>query len=121
MKNALRSSIPTARIPRFDWKSGDLFTAQLWYVNDAPETVSDTVKVSVILGEEEFELFTWETGDVAARTNKVGPSANLHLPKVQNTDKLVLKLTSAHTGRSNEYTLRYYYKEPPKRTLQLNV
>ena len=121
VKNALRSSIPTARIPRFDWKSGDLFTAQLWYVNDAPETVNDTVKVSVILGEEEFEMFTWETGNVAERTNKVGPSVNLHLPKVKNTDKLVLKLTSAHTGRSNEYTLRYYYKEPPKRTLQLNV
>ena len=121
VKNALRSSIPTARIPRFDWKSGELFTAQLWYVNDAPETVSDTMKVIVILGDTEYEMFTWETGDVNARTNKVGPSMNMHLPKVKDADRLVLKLTSAHTGRSNEYTLRYYYKEPPKRTLQLNV
>ena len=51
--DSLRPAMPSARIPKFDWKGGELFTAQIWYLNDGPETVSDTVRVKGLLGDQE--------------------------------------------------------------------
>lgn len=105
VRDSLRNSIPTARIPKFDWRSGEEFSFVLWYCNDAPEVVSDTVRVTLRIGEEVRTLTTWETGDVASCTNKEGDTIRVTLPDV-DADALVLTLESAN-GNTNEYKLLY--------------
>ena len=77
----------------------------LWYCNDAPETVSDTVRVTLRIGEEERTLTTWETGDVPSCTNMEGETICVTLPDV-DAEALVLTLESAN-GNTNEYKLLY--------------
>lgn len=120
VKDSLRPALPSARIPKFDWSGNEIFTAELWYLNDGVDAVSDTVRVSVKLGEEEFFLLSWETGEVAANTNKLGPAVNLKLPMTAETNELKLILTSAN-GRSSEYTLLFRNGKKPVYTGIMNM
>ena len=121
VKNALRSKIPTARIGKFDWKNGEIFRAELWYINDSQEVAEDTVTASIIIGDKEYELLTWNTGELAADSKKIGPSINFTLPVIFHQNKLILKLKSKYSDRCNEYNLLYRCTVPPPKTLQLNV
>lgn len=120
VKNALRSTIPTARIPKFKWKDHEKIGFELWYLNDSTETVSDNVKVSIIIGNETVELLTWETGNVGASVSKQGPTAYYTLPSVENVDRLTIKLTSTNGLCDNEYQLAYYYVKPEKKVQLMN-
>ena len=121
VKNALRSQIPTAKIARFDWSSGEKFSAELCYLNDLYDKTEDVVEVSLVIGDNEYKLLTWDTETVPECLNKVGPSANIVLPYIPEADFMILKLKSKHSDRCNEYKLKYYPKAAPKRTMQLNV
>ena len=109
----------SARIPRFDWKAGECFHAELWLLNDAPASAEETVKVSVRLNGEEYPLLTWESGKVNANTNKIGPTVNWILPDVEATD-FTLCLSTGN-GASSEYKLCYRPSEETIQTRQLNV
>ena len=102
VQKSLRPVLASARIPRFDWKKGELFHAELWLLNDSVESANQTVKVSVRANGEEYELFTWETGNVDANTNKIGPTVNWKLPE-WDTDRFTLVLSCGEA--SSEYTL----------------
>ena len=104
VKESLRTVPTSARIPKFDWNGNENFTAQIWYLNDGVKTVSDTVQISIRLGEKEFFLLTWETGEVPANTNKLGPAVNFKLPPNAETNELELVLSSK-AGRGSEYKL----------------
>lgn len=121
VKNSLRSQIPTARISKFDWKSGEIFRAEVWYMNDSAYITNDEVTVSIVVGDEEYKLFDWNTGDVQPLSNKIGPSVNFELPHVKGTNKMILKLKSKYSDKCNEYELLYKYTQEPIRTMQLNV
>ena len=71
VRDALRPALFSARIPRFDWKSGDLFSAELWLLNDSPETVSGPVRAVLEIGGTEYELLNWQSGSVAANENRL--------------------------------------------------
>ena len=120
VKNSLRPAIPSARIDKFVWEDKETFTAQLWYLNDNPESVSDKVKVTISIGDQVFDMFTWETGDVKANGNKIGPSVNFVLPSIPGAEVLTLRLESMYNDRSSEYKLKYKYI-PPKTTRLLNT
>ena len=121
VKNSLRSMIPSARLEKFDWNSGEVFKAEIWYLNDSPDIVSDEIDVSVIIGDEEYKMFSWNTGDVGALSNKIGPSVNYQLPPIGGIGHIILKLKSKYSDRDNEYKLLYRCVQPPIRTMQLNV
>ena len=105
VRDSLRNSIPTARVPKFDWKAGENFNFELWYLNDAPEAVSDTVRATLTIGDVVIELANWETGEVAACANKQGAKVVRELPWVDAKD-MTLTLESAN-GNTNAYRLMY--------------
>lgn len=105
VRDALRPALFSARIPRFDWKSGDLFSAELWLLNDSPETVSGSARAVLEIGGTEYELLNWQSGSVAANENRIGPSVNFRLPEV-NAQRMTLRLISSD-GLSSSYTLKY--------------
>ena len=106
VRDSLRNSIPSARIPKFDWSAGEEFSFSLWYLNDAPEAVSDTVRATIRIGSEEIPLATWETGEIPACTNKQGETIRVILPQCSDTRELLLMLESAN-GNTSTYTLLY--------------
>lgn len=120
VKDSLRNTIPSARFAKFNWQNGENFTAQIWYLNDANETVSDTITIVIELDGKEYELLTWNTGDVEARTNKLGPAVNFILPSCENASEMTLRLVSAN-GNTNSYRLKYDYKGEHKNLRMLNV
>lgn len=119
--NSLSGQVPSARIPKFHWKAGETFTAELWYLNDLPESTNDTVTVTLTVNGESVELFQWRTGIVEADKNKLGPSVNFILPKEATHNELILTLNGA-SGRKNSYILHFTGKARSKRkSLIMNI
>lgn len=119
VQSALRPVMASARIPKFDWKAGECFRAEIWLLNDSPEAARENVKVSIKLNGEKYEIFAWDSGNVAANTNKIGPGVNWVLPDVDATE-FTLCLT-AGTGASSEYRLCYRRSEEFAVSRQMNV
>ena len=119
VQSALRPVMPSARIPKFDWKGNENFTAEIWYHNDGVEAVSDTVKIRVELGTFAYELLTWETGILERGTNKLGPAINLKLPLEAESKELKLILQSQN-GNSSSYTLLFRNGTKPVTSFELN-
>ncbi|MBR3967136.1 MAG: hypothetical protein IKJ91_08700 [Clostridia bacterium] len=120
VKESLRPKLASARLQKINWKNGENFTAELWYLNDSPENTSDTVTAYIELDGEKYELAEWKTGDVKAGTNKLGIAVNFTLPDAPNATEMTLHLESAN-GNSSEYRLIYNYKGMVKKPKMLNI
>jgi len=119
VKDALRPVMPSARIPKFDWKEGECFRAEIWLLNDAPASCRENVHVSVVIGGEEQLLFSWDTGLIDENTNKIGPSVNWVIPQT-DADRFTLILKTDSEIRS-EYTLCLRNEHAKRISRQLNV
>ena len=120
VKNSLKDVVPSARISKFVWENNETFNAEIWYHNDSPETVSDKVTVVIEIGDKVFNMLTWDTGEIGANSNKIGPTVNLVLPSIPNAEAIKIYLKSSEDGRDNEYKLLYRYI-PPKTVRLLNT
>ena len=119
VQSALRPVMASARIPKFSWKGGECFHAELWLLNDAPTTANKTIKASIRLGDAVYPLLTWESGNVNANTNLMGPTINWMLPDV-DAESFTLILETGDDAAS-EYTVCYCPGEEIIQTRQLNV
>ena len=119
VRNSLRPTLASARISKFDWNGGEMFTAEIWYLNDSPQDTSDTVHIRVVLGDTEYDLLTWHTSTVEANTNKLGPSVHLKLPLHADADLLQLILTTEN-GLGSEYRLLFRNGTQHVQTFALN-
>ncbi|MBR2038619.1 MAG: hypothetical protein IKA09_12980 [Lachnospiraceae bacterium] len=119
VQSALRPIMASARIPRFNWKGGECFRAELWLLNDGPTIASETIKVFIRLNDVEYPLLTWESGEVKSNSNKIGPSVNWILPDVAASSFSLILDTG--NGASSEYTLCYRPRKGAIHTRQMNV
>ena len=111
VKNSLKPVVPSARISKFNHYPKDILEAELWLLNDSPESVSDTVEVYLEIDGEKKHIITWNTGIVEANTNKKGHMLQIEMPDCkQQAITLYLK---AKCGE-NSYTLRLCEKEEVK-------
>lgn len=108
----------SARIPKFDWSAGECLNAQLWLLNDSPEAAQKTVEVSVVLAGREYLLLTWNSGEVDANENRIGPTVNWVLPDVDATD-MTLRLKADEA--TSEYRLCYRKSKTAEISRQMNV
>ena len=106
VKNALRPALFSARIPKFDWRAGERFTASIWLLNDAPTAVAGDVKVTLCIGDVEIALLDWRNAATPANENLEGAQVCCILPNV-DANEMTLKLTATN-GLSGEYRLLYY-------------
>ena len=119
IQEALRPVIPSARVPRFDWKAGQKFTAELWLLNSSPDAASETVTAEILLNGKVYAELEWKTGTVPANTNKMGPQINLVLPYLPDCSEIVLNLRSENSDRNSSYMLKYM--SGTKKKKQLNM
>ena len=116
VQTALRPVLASARIPKFDWKAGEIFTAQIWLLNDTFQPAEASVDVSIQLGDRTYPMFTWDSGLTAE--NKIGPSVNFVLPDADATE---MTLILSAGDKSSEYRLCYRSRAERRVSRQLNV
>lgn len=116
---SLRPVMFSARIPKFDWKGGEVFRAGIWLLNSTQESVSGNVRVTLKIGENELLLLEWNGATAPANANTEGAQVCCTLP---NTDagEMRLCLESAN-GLSSEYRLLYRPSDTVKKTVTLNM
>ena len=121
VRNSLSGVVASARLKKFSYTNGELFSAELWLLNDSPMAVKDRVRVTVTVGESTQELLVWNTPESGVGENVQGHTVHYVLPRVEGIDRFTLTLESEKHG-SNSYTLHYRVKEekkPSKKLLNL--
>lgn len=121
VRDSLRPIMPSARVSKFQWESSEKLKIEIWYHNDTAQPVSDTVTVSVTIGNIKKELIKWDTGDVAACSNSEGPCVGLTLPAVKGESKLLITLSTNGGKYDNSYTLSYKCKEDQNKPKVMNL
>ena len=106
VKEALRPTLFSARIAKFDWKSGEKFKAQIWFLNDSPEAQKSSVDVILTIGDLTYNLLCWDKAETPANENTEGCEVCLVLPDVE-ADHFTLELRSKDGRFSSKYTLVY--------------
>lgn len=104
VKDSLRPKLFSARIPKFLWQAGEVFEAELWLLNDTPNSVCDTVTATIKIGEEVIDSLLWN-GSADINSNRQGPTFKCILP-YRDVDSFTLELKNDN-GMSSSYYLRY--------------
>ncbi len=104
VQDSLRSVLPSARLKKFSYKSGEEFSAELWLLNDSQESVSDTVHAYLEFNGEIIHILDWNTPLSDIQTNIKGHTISVTLPKTEQSCLFKLKLITEHHGESS-YTL----------------
>jgi beta-mannosidase len=78
---ACRPVLASARIPQFQWRGGELFSAELWLLSDhpGPQPAGELV-ATLECGGGSTELLRWHFPSLAPQQNLAGPSVRLVLP-----------------------------------------
>ena len=104
VKDSLRNVVPSARMNKFRFEKGDMFTAEIWLLNDSCEEVGDTVRVYLETDGVKRQLMVWETGIVLPNENKQGHIVQARIGELECEEiRLILE---AECG-TNSYTLLY--------------
>ncbi len=113
VKGSCRPVLASARMPKYSWKAGETFEAELWMLNDtAAEVASGTMEAWLTLGEERALLLTWHYESMAANANRRGPTARFALPDAP-AERVKLELVVAGRPEWNsDYTLSYRGSAP---------
>lgn len=118
VKKALRPTMFSAGITKYDWKQGEKFSADIWLLNDAPKNVSSTVTVEIVMADKTVTLIEWKANAEAGK-NTQGPTVHFTLPESQS-DFFFLRLKS-DDGMDNEYQLLYRHNRDVKKVSTMNL
>ena len=81
IRAACRPVLASARIPRFQWAAGEVFTAQLWILNDSPGSqAAGRICADLVCGRDRWRLCDWDFPSLAAQANLRGPDLSFALP-----------------------------------------
>jgi beta-mannosidase len=99
-----RDQLSSARIPKFSWRAGEAFSAELWLLNDGPAIPPSEVIATIELGDRLLHALTWAHTGAADNCNVQGPSLRIVLPDVP-ANRLTLRLQAG--ALSSSYVLHY--------------
>jgi len=108
VKDILRPVLASLRAKRFDYMAGDDFSAGIYYHNDTPEVVKDTVRAYIEINGEEKLLCTWEA-EVVPERNLKGPEAHYTMPEVEE-DTIFNVILRTENGYEMSYRYLLYGK-----------
>jgi beta-mannosidase len=99
-----RPVIASARVPQFSWKPGEVFSAELWILNDSPEPVPPgRFEAELDFGSRVISLGNWDHPGTLPNVNLQGPRAEVPLPPdLPARFKLRVRLVD-HPGWDSEY------------------
>ena len=120
IKEALRPTLFSARIPVYDWRGGERFTAGIWLLNDSNAPVKSKVEVTLQVGEEIIHLLSWNDAETAANQNREGATVCCTLPAV-DAEFMTLRLRSEDSSLDSEYRLHYRRSGKPINPRAMNM
>ena len=95
VKAACRPVLASARIPRFQWRAGEQFTAELWMLNDSAEAQAGGTLTAELVGRGgRWRLRDWVFPALRPQENLHGPSVSLALAAALG-EEFVLELSVA--------------------------
>ncbi len=79
---ALRPILCSARIPRFLWKVGETFEAEVWRLNDSQQPLpASTLTATLVIGGDRYALGSFEFAEAVPARNQRGGTVRLTLPE----------------------------------------
>lgn len=103
-----RPVLASARIPKFRWKEGELFTCDLFILNDKYEEISEgKVTVTLEAGEQKEILLNWDFSSIEENKNLIGPKVRYILPRFDASKITLVISVEDHPEWDSEYTLIY--------------
>jgi beta-mannosidase len=108
VKNACRPVLSSARISKYKWKEGEIFSADIWILNDFYKDLpAGKMTIKLVADGTEINLLNWEFNKMEANLNQHGPTVRVQLPSWK-TDRIKLILeVEGHPEYNSEYTLAY--------------
>ncbi|MEC0260187.1 hypothetical protein, partial [Paenibacillus lautus] len=104
-----RPVLASARIPKFEWQSGEWFEPELWLLSDSPYPVGPgrmEMYVTIGAGKKVF-LQEWDFPFIPPGMNRIGPTARLLLPD-RGSGRMKLELVVTNKPEWNsEYILLF--------------
>lgn len=105
---ALRPVLLSARAPKFSWRPGEVFHAELFLLNDSLAALpAGEAQATLVFGENEFLLGNWQHPGAPANQNQPGPVLELTLPTLSFDRFSLLLRDPAHPEWDSTYTLHY--------------
>ncbi|MBQ8895056.1 MAG: hypothetical protein IJ043_11700 [Clostridia bacterium] len=120
VQGSLRPTLASARIPKFQWNPKEVFSAQLWLLNDAPAAAETEITATLTLEGEVLATLTWKATAEAGR-NKMGPTLNAVLPGATDLSEMTLALTASDPSLNSEYKLCFKNKKKKVAFKQMNA
>ncbi|HND62000.1 MAG TPA: hypothetical protein PLB90_11020, partial [Opitutaceae bacterium] len=106
VRAACRPTLASARIPRFQWRPGERFRAELWFLNDTSAGITvGTVTATLAIGARVLPLGEWRAGEVAALSSLAGPAFAVDLPAGTETEFVLRLAVEPHPEWSSDYRL----------------
>jgi beta-mannosidase len=101
---ACRPVLASARIPKFQWREGEEFQAEIWILNDSPDEIPEgQLEVAIETGGVSEKLHLWSYSRIPAGRNLAGPTVRRVLPSAPDgAFELVLR-----TGPGDAWGSRY--------------
>ena len=116
IKQSLQPAVASARIPRFTYEGGEMFTAEIWILNDSTECIqAGHMDIYMEIGQFREKIFAWDYPEVKEGKNLLGPTIHYELPRCSGSD---LKITLEAGRLSNSYRLQYRQREEVKNTVK---
>jgi beta-mannosidase len=108
VRDACRPLCASAVIHKFVWRHNELFTTDLWFLNDTCKQLSGlSIVVSLQAGDQELCISTWQIPEVKPNQHVSGPTVTFLLPSWQvKLFKLILAVQE-NAAFNAEYTLVY--------------
>jgi len=119
VKTSLKPVVPSARINKFSYKCGELFTSELWLLNDSDQCVCDEISAYIEIGDNIFHILDWKTPKSSENSNIQGHILQFALPEC-DAESFTLRLKSKKFGE-NSYTLKYEPKEITVKSNKMNL
>lgn len=119
VKQALRPTMTSARIQKFQYEGEEMFEAELWMLNDSLEDIpAGHMDVYLDFEYGEMKIFGWDYPAVPAGENLLGPTIHQILPNLES-GYMTVRLEDGE--RSSEYKLGYKKKVEAEEIKALNM
>jgi len=103
---ACRPVLASARIPRFQWRPGELFSVEFWMLNDRfAAQPGGTMKAELLVGAQRRLLGKWTFQEVPAQGALPGPCFTAVLPDLSVNEFTLWLTVESQPGWASSYRL----------------
>lgn len=108
VKESCRPILASARIPKFDWKEGEILSFECWILNDGyTKQEGNQVQIFLVFEDEKIHLLTWEYEGLEPNQNLEGPIIRKKLPSKPNQFMQIKLEVPGKEEYNSTYVLKY--------------